>query len=76
MSGVSQGVISKTIYRNESAMNLSQFEFICDALGVSPSKILEQAERSLYRPANQLIDNFALAAYEGEDDMGVDHYEG
>lgn len=45
-SGVSQSVISKAIFKDESVLNLSQFEEICRALGVSPSSVLEAAERA------------------------------
>lgn len=47
LSGVSQSVISKSIYRNESVLNLSQFESICEALGASPALVLEHAERAV-----------------------------
>lgn len=54
LSGVSQGVISKTIFRNESVLNLSQFEAICDALGVSASAILADAERAVEQSSYSL----------------------
>ena len=68
-SGVSQSVISKAIFKDESVLNLSQFEEICRALGVSPSSVLEAAERAVLakqaeaeasRPDRQ--NTFALAA--------------
>lgn len=46
-SGVSQSLISKTIFKEESVLNLSQFEAICGVLGVSPSVVLESAERAV-----------------------------
>ena len=46
-AGVSQSLISKTIFKEESVLNLSQFEAICGVLGVSPSVVLESAERAV-----------------------------
>lgn len=46
LCGVSQGVISKSIFRNESVLNLSQFELICAALSHSPSIVLADAEQA------------------------------
>lgn len=45
-TGVSQNIISKTIYRNLSTLNLSQFEKIAAALGDSPGEILKRAEKA------------------------------
>lgn len=47
LSGVSQSVISKTIFRSESTLNLSQFETICEVLGDSPAEVMLRAERAV-----------------------------
>lgn len=52
-TGVSQNIISKTIYRNLSTLNLSQFEKIAAALGDSPGEILKRAEREAGRRAKE-----------------------
>lgn len=94
LSGVSQGVISKSIFRNESVLNLSQFEQICEALGVSPSAVLEAAERAVlaqqeqaepqrpsgrYNSAGEWVpatrDGYTLAAYETDEEKGVDYID-
>lgn len=60
---------------NDKDFTLTDVELICEALNVDINSITQNAVSQI-RSANQVIDNFALAAYEGEDDMGVDHYEG
>ena len=46
-SGVSQSVISKTMYRNASTLSLSQAEALANALGEPLSVIIERAERKI-----------------------------
>lgn len=46
-SGVSQPVISRTIYNNSSVLNTNQLEAIALALGKGPSEILRQAETTI-----------------------------
>lgn len=46
-SGVSQSVISKTMYRNASTLSLSQAEALANALGEPLSAIIERAERKI-----------------------------
>lgn len=102
-SGVSQSLISKTIFKEESVLNLSQFEAICGVLGVSPSVVLEGAERAVlvsarprpaarpvptpapepaghYNTAGEWIpvhrDGYTLAAYESNEEKGVDYIDG
>ena len=102
-SGVSQSVISKTIFKEESVLNLSQFEAVCGVLGVSPSVVLESAERAVlfsarprptarpvptpapepaghYNTAGEWIpahrDGYTLAAYESNEEKGVDYIDG
>lgn len=102
-SGVSQSLISKTIFKEESVLNLSQFEAICGVLGVSPSVVLESAERAVlvsarprpaarpvptlapepaghYNTAGEWIpvhrDGYTLAAYESNEEKGVDYIDG
>lgn len=102
-SGVSQSLISKTIFKEESVLNLSQFEAICGVLGVSPSVVLESAERAVLvsarpRPAARPVptpvpesaghyntagewvpvhrDGYTLAAYESNEEKGVDYIDG
>ena len=55
-SGVSQPVISRTIYNNESVLNTNQLEALARALGEEPSAILRRAEQAL------LQRSYALAA--------------
>lgn len=52
-AGVSQSLISKAIFKDESVLNLSQFEAICKVLGVSPSAVLENAERAVLAQLEQ-----------------------
>lgn len=95
MSGVSQGVISKSIFRNESVLNLSQLEAICEALGISPSAVLESAEKAVletqrnqaneqrpgghYNQAGEWVPEtragYSLAAYDSDEEKGVDYIE-
>ena len=102
-AGVSQSLISKTIFKEESVLNLSQFEAICGVLGVSPSVVLESAERAVLvsdrpRPAARPVptpapepaghyntagewvpvhrDGYTLAAYESNEEKGVDYIDG
>ena len=46
-AGVSQSVISKTMYRNASTLSLSQAEALANALGEPLSVIIERAERKI-----------------------------
>ena len=46
-AGVSQPVISKTMYRNASTLSLSQAEALANALGEPLSVIIERAERKI-----------------------------
>ena len=46
-AGVSQSVISKTMYRNASTLSLSQAEAFANALGEPLSVIIERAERKI-----------------------------
>lgn len=46
-AGVSQSVISKTMYRNASTLSLSQAEALANALGEPLSAIIERAERKI-----------------------------
>lgn len=46
-AGVSQSVISKTMYRNASTLSLTQAEALANALGEPLSVIIERAERKI-----------------------------
>lgn len=46
-AGVSQSVISKTMYRNASTLSLSQAEALANALGEPLSVIIERVERKI-----------------------------
>lgn len=46
-AGVSQSVISKTMYRNASTLSLSQAEALANALGEPLSAIIARAERKI-----------------------------
>ena len=46
-AGVSQSVISKTMYRNASTLSLGQAEALANALGEPLSVIIERAERKI-----------------------------
>lgn len=94
-SGVSQSLISKAIFKDESVLNLSQFEAICEVLGVSPSAVLESAERAVlaaqqtqaehqrpsgrYNSAGEWVpatrDGYTLAAYETDEEKGIDYID-
>lgn len=63
-SGVSQPVISRTIYNNESVLNTNQLEALAKALGDEPSAVLKRAEKAL------LQQQYALAAKRSAEPKG------
>lgn len=65
-SGISQSLISKTIYKNESSLNTNQLEAIAKVLRVKPSAILRKAEATIIQ------DDFALAANTSDEPKGAD----
>lgn len=69
LTGMSQAKISKTIRNNQGSLTLDQLEAICSALKVSPTGVIDRAERAVLaqqaeaeasRPDRQ--NTFALAA--------------
>ncbi|WP_237222682.1 helix-turn-helix domain-containing protein [Rothia nasimurium] len=67
-SGVSQPVISRTIYNNASVLNTNQLEALALAMGEDPSEVLRRAElvlarrAAVSRPYPNLQHGYALAA--------------
>lgn len=83
-SGVSQPVISRTIYNNSSVLNTNQLEALALAMGEDPSEILRRAELAIAHRAStsyllQAQQDYVLAAKyveTGEGEDGVEYYEG
>lgn len=48
ITGISQSKISKTVWKDDGALTINQLEAICEALDVSPSRLIERAERAVY----------------------------
>lgn len=72
-SGVSQSVLSRTLYNNESALNTNQLESLCKALGDIPSAVLSRAEDFIAQQNAKSQFHYALAAYTSEEEKGVDY---
>lgn len=73
-SGVSQPVISRTIYNNESVLNTNQVEALCTALNTTPSEVFRAAELAIQKQAEYALAAKDVYTREGED--GIEYYEG
>lgn len=94
LTGMSQAKISKTIRNNQGSLTLDQLEAICSALEVSPTGVIDRAERAVlaqqeqaepqrpsgrYNSAGEWVpatrDGYTLAAYETDEEKGVDYID-
>lgn len=95
LTGMSQAKVSKTIKNNQGSLTLDQLEAICLALGISPTDVIDRAERAVlaaqraeaehqrpsgrYNSAGEWVpatrDGYTLAAYETDEEKGVDYID-
>lgn len=68
LTGISQAKVSKTVKNNQGSLTLDQLEVICGALKVSPTDVIERAERAVFasqraqaEPTSQELADAALA---------------